>query len=182
MNGRIQGPWGRCLRAGLTIAAVIGVNALGGGVAKAASISLRSFGIARDAAAADVPASPGPVLAGVTSQGFPAFFKLTGSEKKLQFGAIALDMSCMSGATFALPDGFIHVPINAKGRLRVAVSLPITGLSGGGSLTGTDSLIGALNRKRSRFSGVWDLHLNYTSPSGQTDQCDSGLVRFVATG
>ena len=34
----------------------------------------------------------------------------------LEQGAIALEMSCTSGGTFALPDGFAHVPISATGK------------------------------------------------------------------
>jgi hypothetical protein len=136
------------------------------------------------ASAAPIPAVPpgqAIVLAGFTSQQFPAFFKIAGSGRKLTVGGIALNMTCTSGSQFVLEDNFVHVPISAGGKLRASFTAPPTSGSSGDTFTATDSLTGRLNHGHSQLSGVWQLMVHYTFTDGSTDQCDSGPVRFTAT-
>jgi hypothetical protein len=46
---------------------------------------------------------------------------------------------------------------------------------------GTDKFTGKLNAKKATFSGKWRLTLTFSdSSTGQTDQCDSGVVTIHA--
>jgi len=131
-----------------------------------------------------VPAEAAPVgapalLAGVTSQSFPSYFRISANGKTVQTSVIALGMSCASGATFATPDEFTHVRIGPNGNLHAEFNVPPTAMSGGGTYSGTDSLLASVNRKRTQIVGVWRLQLSYTFTDGTTDQCDSGPVRFA---
>ncbi len=91
MNGR------KWLGAALALTAVVATQALGGASAEA---SARSFGAARIAPARDASAAPGIVLAGLTSQQYPVFFKISDDGRTLTAGAIALNMTCTSGVQF----------------------------------------------------------------------------------
>jgi hypothetical protein len=125
------------------------------------------------------PAGSATDFVGMTTQSYPSFFKISPNQKTVQVGAIALGMSCTSGATFATPDQFSHIRIGPNGDLHAAFNLPSTALSGGGTYSGTDSMSARLNHKRSQVTGVWELQLSYTFADGTTDRCDSGPVRFV---
>jgi hypothetical protein len=126
-------------------------------------------------------APPGPetVLTGLTSQGFPSYFRISPNGKTIDTGRIALQMNCVSGAVLTFPDVFTHLRINASGRAHDTVNVPVTGLVGGGTYSGTDSMSAKLNGKRTRITGVWRLQVSYTFEDGTTDQCDSGSVRFT---
>jgi hypothetical protein len=77
------------------------------------------------------------------------------------------------------PDVFTHLRINANGRAHDTVDIPVTGLVGGGTYSGTDSMSAKLNGKRTRITGMWRLQVSYTFEDGTTDECDSGSVRFT---
>jgi len=131
-----------------------------------------------------VPAEAAPVgapalLAGVTSQSYPSYFRISANGKTMLASVIALGMNCASGATFATPDQFSHVRIGPNGNLHAEFNVPPTAMSGGGTYSGTDSLSASVNRKRTHLTGVWRLQLSYTFTDGTTDQCDSGPVRFA---
>jgi hypothetical protein len=171
------------LRIALAVAVLLSAYALGGASAKAASIGPQPFAAARIATARDASAvAPSVVLAGFTSQDYPTFFKVSGNARTLTLAGIALNMTCTSGAEFVLADLFAHVRINPNGRLRSTASQPPTAGPNGGTVTSTDSLTGRLNRRHSQLSGLWRLQVNYSFTNGMSDQCDSGPVRFLATG
>jgi hypothetical protein len=128
------------------------------------------------------PVGPETVLAGGTSQGLPSFFKITTNGRTVNIGAIALQMSCASGASFAAPDTVGHIHIGPNGNLHSDVNIPPTSLSGGGTYSGTDVMTAFTNRKRSRVVGVWQLSLSYTFTDGTSDHCNSGPVRFADIG
>jgi hypothetical protein len=50
------------------------------------------------------PVGPETALTGLTSQGFPSYFRISPNGKAVQASVIALGMSCASGASFATPD------------------------------------------------------------------------------
>ena len=133
-----------------------------------------------------VPAEAAPVgqstvLAGVTTQSFPSYFRISANGKTVRASVIALGLTCASGATFAIADEFTRVRIGPTGHLAAEVSLPPTAISGGGTYSGTDSMTAKLNRQRTQVTGVWELQLFYTFADGTTDQCDSGPVQFTDT-
>ena len=125
------------------------------------------------------PVGPETVLAGGTSQGLPSFFKISANGQTVKIGAIALEMSCASGASFTAPDTVGRIRIGPKGNIRSNVNIPPTALSSGGTYSGSDAMTAFVGPRRSRIAGVWQLRLSYSFPDGTTDQCYSGPVRFV---
>ena len=185
MNGQSRGRRANWARAGLALAVVIGAHMLNGGQADAATIDARPFGTAAVAAAHDAsatPAAPGLVLAGITSQSLPAWFKVSGDARTLTVAAIAVNLNCTSGVQFVLPDAFVRVAISKSGRLHGTYSQPPTAGSAGETYTWTDSITARLNHRHTQLSGVWHLSVNYSFTNGMSDECDSGPVRFTATG
>lgn len=153
----------RWLRVAFVVSAAIAVHALGG-------------------SAQATPVQAGPkTLAGFTAEHYPAFFRVSSNGRTLLTGGIAISMTCTSGSNLVVPDAFAHVPIRATGRLHATYTSP-TIVQNGVTFSGTDSLTAMLSPNRSRLVGTWRLAVNYTNASGTTDQCDSGPVRFAATG
>jgi hypothetical protein len=152
------------LRFVISVAVVTGAHALHSGSADAAT-----------------PPSAG-VLAGLTSQGNPSFFKVSANGRMLEMGSIALNMNCTSGDQFLITDEFTRVPIGPKGKLHARYSGPPTSGSDGDTYAITDSLTASLNRQHTKVSGVWDLRVQYSFTNGMSDLCDSGPVRFTDLG
>ena len=129
------------------------------------------------------PAAPGLVLAGITSQSLPAWFKVSGDARTLTVAAIAVNLNCTSGAEFVLPDAFVRVAIRQE---RKAARRCVAAAHGGDGparpTRWTDSVTARLNHRHTQLSGVWHLTVNYSFTNGMSDQCDSGPVRFTATG
>ena len=152
------------LRVAFAVAVVVAVHAFGG-----------------SAQAAPIDGQKGIVLAGFTSQQYPAFFKVSANARTLTASGIALDMTCTSGSQFVLQDGFARVRISPSGKLHVSVSIPSTAGSNGDTYSGTDSVTAKLGARHTQLSGTWRLQVNYSFTNGMSDQCDSGPVRFSAT-
>jgi hypothetical protein len=178
MTGQNRGRRGKRLRAAFVITAAIAVLALGAS-AQAASIDGRSAANAR-AAAAGQPAGKDIVLAGVTSQQFPVFFKLSSDGKVALVDGIALSMACASGITLVWHDTFGRMPVHANGRLSASYASP-TILTNGTASTLNDSVVARLGPKHSQLSGTWRLTVSFTFSDGTSDRCDSGPVSFSAT-
>jgi hypothetical protein len=134
-------------------------------------------------AAAVVPSAgpaAGRMLGGLTAQGWPVVMAVASNGRRVQETRIALDMHCTSGGQWTAIDGWSGLPIRGDGSVQAAEAIPpIAGSATTDALTGgSHSMVGKLNRKRATFTGTWHLHLSFTSSSGQTDECDSGVVRF----
>ena len=155
---------GRGFRVAFGVAAVMAVVATPG------------IAVARDATAPEI------VLAGFSSQQYPTFFKLAGDGQTLMVGGIELDMTCTSGSEFVLHDAFARVPIKPNGKLHATFGFPPTAGSNGATVSGSDSLTARLGSRHTELSGVWRLRANYSFTNGISDRCDSGPVRFTATG
>lgn len=174
MNGRKR-PGAIWFRLAFGVAVAIAAHALHAG---SASADTR----AAAAGSAAAPGSSAVVLAGFTSQQYPVFAKVTADGRKLTIAAIALNMTCTSGAQFVLEDSFVRLPIGPGGMLHGSFSQPPTSGSNGDTFTATDSLKAKLGARHTQFSGVWQLSVHYSFTNGMSDQCDSGPVRFRATG
>ena len=74
-----------------------------------------------------------------------------------------------------------HLRINASGKLRTDFArAPMTGLVGGGTYSGTDSMSATLNRQADAADrACGGCRCPITFADGTTDQCDSGPVRFT---
>jgi len=180
MKGSIQSRRAKWLRVAFAITVAIAAHALNGGSAQAATIGSASVGPGRIAMAADASAPHAIVLAGFSSQRYPMFFKIAGDGRTLVDGAIAISMTCTSGATFVVTDAFARVPIHPDGRLHAAYSSP-TIVTNGTTTQGNDSVTARLNPKHSQLTGTWQLAVNYGFADGTSDHCDSGPVRFKLT-
>jgi hypothetical protein len=121
-----------------------------------------------------------PVLGGLTSGGWPVVLEVSSNGKRIRFADIGLDMNCSSGGSFSTMDFATMLAIRPNGTVHRTAALPSFTDPSGTSITGSRSISGRLNRKRWTFSGVWHLHLSFAMSHGQTDQCDSGTIPFVA--
>ncbi|HTU85808.1 MAG TPA: hypothetical protein VMF57_09560 [Solirubrobacteraceae bacterium] len=164
-NRRRRSVW---VRLAFVVALSIASHALGGGSAKAA----------------EVGHAPGQetVLAGFTSQNYPAFFKLADDGRRVSVAGIALSMTCTSGDQFVLQDAFAGLRIGANGSLHGSYTQPPTSGQDGATVSATDSLSARLNRRGTQLSGVWQLTAHYAFSDGSADDCASGPVRFTVTG
>jgi hypothetical protein len=127
------------------------------------------------------PLAPNTVFAGLSSQQLPSFFEITNNGRMLKLGAIAFGMTCTSGDEFVWSDRDVKVPISRTGKLRANFAQAPTLVSSGVTVGGTDMLDATLNRRHTMLTGTWRLVQTYISSTGQTDQCDSGPVRFTDT-
>jgi hypothetical protein len=125
------------------------------------------------------PIGPTTVLAGLSSQGYPSFFEISGNGRTLKLGAMAVGMTCVSGDEFVFTDRDVRIPITRSGKLRADFAQAPTPISGGVTEGGTDVLNAKLNPNHTMLSGTWRVQETYISSSGQSDQCDSGLVQFT---
>ncbi len=139
---------------------------------------LASGGQAR--AASSMASAQATTLGGFTSQNWPVVFRTSRDGRTLALGRIVLWTRCTSGLSFATQDGFRGLRLGAGGRFAEHRTFPPTKQSNGWIFGGSDAFAGRLNRRHSRLSGAWTMHETVVSPSGQTDQCDSGAVGFHA--
>lgn len=128
------------------------------------------------------PIGPTTVLAGLSSQGYPSFFEISGNARTLKLGAMAVGMTCASGDEFVFTDRDARIPITRSGQLRADFAQAPTPVSGGVTEGGTDTLNAKLNPKHTMLTGTWSVQETYISSSGQSDQCDSGPVQFTDVG
>ncbi len=151
------------------------------GLTLSGAVVIAALALPGVAVASDAPATPSIVLAGFTSQQYPTFFKIAAAGRSVTLGAVALEMTCTSGAQFVLPDGFGPVRISPSGAFHADVSIPPTAGSSGVTYSGMDSVTARLGRRHTHVSGTWELKVNYSYTNGMSDRCDSGPVRFTAT-
>ena len=126
-----------------------------------------------------MPAS-GKVLGGFTSQHMPVVLAIAKKDKRVDVVGSVFNMTCTSGDQFLAPDGWVKLPISHAGAIKAAITIQASP-GGIGSVTGgTDTFSGTLNAKKATFSGTWELHVSFSTSTGQDDQCDSGHVTFRA--
>lgn len=152
-------------------------------IASPAIAMMAAVAIAAPANAAPAPESRAvpTTLAGFTSQHMPSFFKLSTNGKELVVGTVALNMSCASGDRGTIEDEFRYLTIKPNGTLSGAWAVPPTKSSDGYTTGGTGTLAARMSHNHLKLIGTWRVQQTYISPTGQSDQCDSGLVRFTAT-
>jgi hypothetical protein len=167
----------RRVRCGLRLT-VAAITVAAAHVEKASALPMTAHVGQARLASAGGPAA-GRVLGGTTAQQLPMIVTVSSNGRRMT-ARVAFNMTCTSGDTFIVPDGWNRLLVPASGVVRAAGPVPPIPASGGSdSITGGfDSLSGKLNRRQAVFSGFWELQLNFSSPSGQSDACDSGRVRF----
>ena len=87
------------------------------GLTFSGAVVIAALALPAVAVASDAPATPSIVLAGFTSQQYPTFFKIAAAGRSVTLGAVALEMTCTSGAQFVLQDGFGPVRISRERRV-----------------------------------------------------------------
>jgi hypothetical protein len=119
----------------------------------------------------------GHALGGFTSQGLPIVIEVSGNGDRIDLVGAVLMMRCTSGVQVPFPDAWSHLRVPRDGVVHAALKIPpLRRLSVTG---GTDSFWGKLNRARATFTGAWRVRLAFTTPDGQSDQCDSGVVSLA---
>jgi hypothetical protein len=172
--------WRRLARCTLATAAAVTIIAVG--PASAADVphglSLNAIGasLQRQAVA---KINGAPILGGFTSQGGPVVLEISKDAKHVQRAETALVMRCTSGSQFVLPGAVFRLGIRANGRVHISAATSTNDASGDLIKT-SQSFSATVNRRRWTASGVWRMHLDVTTPSANTDSCDSGTVSFQA--
>jgi hypothetical protein len=137
--------------------------------------------IAWNAPRANTAAFSSVVFGGVTSQRWPVVLVLSNDDKRLLTAVIGSDMSCTSGAVISVSYGvLVNRRFTSSGTVSSGGAVAPSTSSSGSLTGGSQSITARINRKRRTLSGTWHLHLDFASPSGQTDHCDSGVVQFFA--
>jgi hypothetical protein len=145
------------------------------------AIALCGFGGSAQAAVpGGASATHDVVLAGLTAQHYPVFFKVSSDGKAVSADGIALSMTCVSGGTLVWNDTFGRLPIHRNGAVRMSYASP-TILTNGTASTVKDVLTARLSPNHAQLTGTWHLSVTFTFPDGTGDQCDSGPVAFSAT-
>jgi hypothetical protein len=122
----------------------------------------------------------GKVLGGFTSQRWPVVLDVAQNGRSIAPIVVGLHLTCSSGNTFSLSDGFSHLMIGSHGSVHESVTLPPMSGSPVSITGGSDVLAGRLNRSRATFAGTWQMHIDFQNSDGTTDHCDSGRVSFAA--
>jgi hypothetical protein len=162
--------------AGVLAATATAVSTVASGAfSERGSVQARSATATASAQAGATPVG-GQALGGFTSQGWPVVIEMSPNGKRIALVATGLEMRCTSGVRVPLEDAWFRLPIRPNGKVAGAITIRPSKLITGGS----DSFSGMFNRRRSTFSGVWELDLKLVSSGGQTGQCDSGRVAFNA--
>ena len=122
--------------------------------------------------------SVGGVLAGMTSQGWPALLEVSNDGRQIQQAIAAIDLTCTSGDAFAIPDPWVAVPIAPRGTFKA--TFHDTFVEEGISIEISDSISGKFNRKRTKVSTKSRLQITFRGADGSVDSCDSGNVSLRA--
>jgi hypothetical protein len=130
------------------------------------------------AAATSAKLSPGGIFGGYTTKGWPVVIEVSRNGKRIKRAVAGIEASCTSGAIVTLPDTWRDLPIRGR---RFKGAFTDSDPDGGLVYEFSDSIQGAINRKRTRISGTWSEKVTIRDAAGVTvDTCDSGRVPFTA--
>jgi hypothetical protein len=71
-----------------------------------------------------------------------------------------------------------HIRLSRNGSLKASYNDSL--VRDGAELTWSETLVGKLNRARTRLTGTWHLTTILRQPDGTENTCDSGPLRFTA--
>jgi hypothetical protein len=132
-------------------------------------------------AAARAKAPSGFVLGGITPAGWPVVVATNRAATRVDQVVIGLDMTCTSGDSFGMSDGFQKLKLSRRGRF--STSLGPARIDAGGFPADVESkVIGRFDAGRASMHGIWSLKITIYEAAGTavTDTCESGLVRWTA--
>ncbi len=123
----------------------------------------------------------GTVYGGATGQDFPVVIETSKNGRKVTKAKIAIRLTCTSGSTLTLPDGYTGLTVNKRRRFGTSFG-PTTNRNDDGTTMDVQGAIsGALNKARTKASGTWSLKVTDHDMSGAvTDTCDSGNINWTA--
>jgi hypothetical protein len=123
----------------------------------------------------------GTVYGGATAQDFPVVIETSKNGRKVVKARIAIGLTCTSGSTLVIADGYTAISVNRRRRFSASFG-PATNRNGDGTTTDTEGAInGAFNKARTKASGKWSFKLTDRDTSGAvTDTCDSGNISWTA--
>jgi hypothetical protein len=126
-------------------------------------------------------AAAGTVYGGATAQQFPVVITASKNGRKVARAHIAIRLTCTSGATVTLPDGYVGLSVSKKRKFSAAFG-PETNRNPDGTTTDLEGTMrGAFNKARTKVSGTWTFKWTDRDASGAvTDTCDSGSVSWKA--
>ena len=126
-------------------------------------------------------AAAGTVFGGVTAQDFPVVIQTSKNGRKVVDATIGIRLTCTSGSTVTLPDGYRGMSVSKKRKFGSTFG-PTTNRNNDGTTTDFEgSISGAFNKARTKASGTWSFKATDHDASGATtDTCDSGTVSWTA--
>ncbi len=130
---------------------------------------------------ATTAAASGTVYGGETAQRFPVVIETNKNARKVVDATIAIRLTCTSGASATLPDGYRRLAVNKQRRFNASFG-PTTSRNDDGTTTDFEgSIRGTFNKARTKASGKWSLKATDHDATGAiTDTCDSGSVTWSA--
>jgi hypothetical protein len=123
----------------------------------------------------------GTVYGGDTAQEFPAVIAVSKNGRKVINAHIAIRLTCTSGATITLPDGYRGLTVNRKRKFSSSFGPEVNRNPDGTTTNLEGTMAGAFNKARTKVSGKWTYKWTDHDASGAvTDTCDSGSVSWKA--
>jgi hypothetical protein len=126
-------------------------------------------------------AAGGTVYGGVTSQGFPVVIETTRSGRKITGTTVAIRLTCASGGTVTVPDGYRNLAVSKKRKFGASFG-PITRRNDDGTATDFEGNIsGSFNKARTKASGKWSFKGTDRDAAGAvTDTCEASNISWRA--
>ena len=134
-----------------------------------------------DRTSARIAAAAGVVYGGVTPQGYGLMVEVNKSRRQIVRMHTGLQLSCTSGAGFAVPDNWVRLRISRNGGFSASFGPSVRRNDDGTSVDAEGTIRGKFNSSRTSVSGRWTLKLTARDATGAvTDTCDSGIVNWKA--
>jgi hypothetical protein len=126
-------------------------------------------------------AATGNTYGGVTPQGEPIVVVMTANRRKVVRALTVLDMTCTSGDTGLVTDGYRQLSVSKKGRFGYTFG-PTTERNDDGTTSDfLGRVSGKLNPSKTKITGTWSYTITERDATGAvTDTCTSGSVTWTA--
>ena len=113
---------------------------------------------------------------GLTSDGWPVMAQVSSDGRRVKRIVGAIYASCSQGGGFAAPSQWRDLRISRSGAFKA--SYHDSGVVDGEEITISETLVGKVNRARTKVTGTWRASTTFKEPDGTTDVCDSGSLKF----
>ena len=113
---------------------------------------------------------------GLTSNGWPVMAQVTSDGRRVKRIVGAIYASCSQGGGFAAPSQWRDLRISRSRTFKA--SFHDSEVVDGVEVTMSESLVGKVNRARTKLSGTWRASATFKEADGTTDTCDSGSLKF----